>query len=80
MNSNAGEVELFLNGKSLGKKAMPRNKHLQWEVPYQPGVLKLPDTTPGARCGPSGNDRPGLPDGSRTRPDHPSGPMALPQL
>lgn len=40
VNSNAGEVELFLNGKSLGKKAMPRNKHLQWEVPYQPGVLE----------------------------------------
>jgi beta-galactosidase len=30
---------LFLNGKSLGKKDMPRNKHLQWSVPYKPGVL-----------------------------------------
>jgi beta-galactosidase len=29
-----------LNGKSLGKKVMPRNSHLQWEVPYEPGVLE----------------------------------------
>lgn len=39
VNSNAEEVELFLNKKSLGKKAMPRNSHLKWQVPYQPGVL-----------------------------------------
>ncbi|MDQ6609219.1 MAG: glycoside hydrolase family 2 protein, partial [Bacteroidota bacterium] len=29
VNTNADNVELFLNGKSLGKKNMPRNKHLQ---------------------------------------------------
>jgi beta-galactosidase len=39
VNSNANAVELFLNGKSLGKKEMPRNKHLQWSVPYKQGVL-----------------------------------------
>ncbi|NIM34206.1 MAG: DUF4982 domain-containing protein [Hydrotalea flava] len=37
--SNADDVELFLNGKSLGKKTMPRNGHLQWSVPYHPGTL-----------------------------------------
>ena len=37
--SNADEVELFLNGASLGRKAMPRNSHLQWMVPYEPGTL-----------------------------------------
>lgn len=40
VNSNADDVELFLNGKSLGKKTMPRNSHLQWEVNYEPGTLE----------------------------------------
>lgn len=40
VNSNADNVELFLNGKSLGKKDMPRNGHLNWEVPYEPGRLE----------------------------------------
>ncbi len=37
--SNCQEVELFLNGRSLGKRAMPRDSHLEWKVPYEPGVL-----------------------------------------
>ena len=40
VNSNADNVELFLNGKSLGKKDMPVNGHLQWSVAYQPGTLE----------------------------------------
>jgi beta-galactosidase len=40
VNTNAENVELFLNDKSLGKKEMPRNGHLQWAVPYEAGVLK----------------------------------------
>ncbi len=40
VNSNAENVELFLNGKSLGKKDMPRNGHLQWQVNYEPGKLE----------------------------------------
>ncbi len=39
VNSNADDVELFLNGKSLGKKDMPRNGHLNWAVKYEPGTL-----------------------------------------
>ena len=39
VNTNADDVELFLNGKSLGKKTMPRNSHLEWTVPYGPGTL-----------------------------------------
>ena len=37
--SNCQEVELFLNGQSLGRKSMPANSHLQWNVKYTPGVL-----------------------------------------
>lgn len=40
VNSNADNVELFLNGKSLGKKDMPRYRHLQWTVNYEPGTLE----------------------------------------
>ncbi len=40
VNSNADDVELFLNGKSLGKKDMPRNGHLQWKVKFEPGKLE----------------------------------------
>jgi beta-galactosidase len=57
--TNASEVELFLNGKSLGRKKMgvdtvviPVGKkvsethkftskyRLEWDVPYQPGILR----------------------------------------
>ena len=38
--ANCDEVELRLNGRSLGRKAMPRNGHLVWEdVRYAPGKL-----------------------------------------
>lgn len=40
VNSNADEVELFLNNKSLGKQIMPRNRHLKWKVPYHAGTLE----------------------------------------
>lgn len=40
VQSNADEVELFLNGKSLGRKSMPRYGHLEWEVAYAPGEVK----------------------------------------
>jgi len=40
--SSCDQVELFLNGKSLGKKPTNRStKYIAvWQVPYQPGILK----------------------------------------
>jgi beta-galactosidase len=38
--SNADEVELFLNGQSLGRKPMSKNSHLEWNVAYQSGTLE----------------------------------------
>ncbi len=49
VNSNADEVELFLNGKSLGKKGMVRNSHLEWSVPYAPGKLEAVATKKGKK-------------------------------
>jgi beta-galactosidase len=47
VNSNLPEVELFLNGKSLGRKTKPQYGHLQWSVPFQPGKLEAVATGPG---------------------------------
>jgi beta-galactosidase len=38
--SNCDEVELFLNGKSLGRQRMTRDSHLEWQVAYAPGRLE----------------------------------------
>jgi beta-galactosidase len=38
-HSNCDEIELFLNGRSLGRKTMKRYSHLEWSVPYTPGTL-----------------------------------------
>lgn len=37
--SNCDQVELFLNGRSLGKREMPRLGHIEMKVPYEPGTL-----------------------------------------
>lgn len=37
--SNMDEVELFVNGVSLGRKIMPKNGHLSWNAEYQPGEV-----------------------------------------
>jgi beta-galactosidase len=37
--SNCKEVELFLNGQSLGKQTMKPNSKLSWQVKYAPGTL-----------------------------------------
>ncbi|MCU0857549.1 MAG: DUF4982 domain-containing protein [Pontiellaceae bacterium] len=39
-HSNAERVELFLNGRSLGSKPMPRYEYLSWDVLYEPGRLE----------------------------------------
>jgi beta-galactosidase len=38
--SNLDKVELFLNGKSLGAKEVPKDSHLAWNVKYAPGTIE----------------------------------------
>lgn len=39
-HTNCENVELFLNGVSLGKKTVNKNSHVEWKVAYTPGVLE----------------------------------------
>jgi beta-galactosidase len=46
--NNADEVELFLNGQSLGKRSKQGDDlHVTWSVPYTPGTLKAVSTRNG---------------------------------
>jgi beta-galactosidase len=40
-HTNYDQVELFLNGKLLGSREVPRWGHLQFKVRYSPGVLSV---------------------------------------
>jgi len=47
VHSNLDSVELFLNGKSLGSKQVKPLFHLEWKVPYEPGVIEARGTKGG---------------------------------
>ncbi|KKR03288.1 MAG: Beta-galactosidase, family GH2 [Candidatus Uhrbacteria bacterium GW2011_GWF2_39_13] len=38
--SNCTEIELFLNGRSMGTKVAKTGSHLEWNVIYEPGELR----------------------------------------
>jgi len=38
--TNCDSVELWLNGRSLGRKPVDPIEMVQWQVPYEPGTLK----------------------------------------
>jgi beta-galactosidase len=40
VHSNLDEVELFVNGTSLGSQKVPRLGHVEWKVKYEPGVIE----------------------------------------
>ena len=40
VHANVDRVELFLNGRSQGAKDVVPNRHLEWSVPYAPGVIE----------------------------------------
>jgi beta-galactosidase len=44
VHSNLDEVELFLNGKSLGSQKVPRLGHVEWKVKYAAGSIEARGT------------------------------------
>ena len=38
--SNLDEVELLVNGRSLGSQKVPRLGHVEWKVRYEPGAIE----------------------------------------
>jgi beta-galactosidase len=69
-DGNAEEVELFLNGKSLGRKAMPRLGHLAWAgVIYQPGALVACGYTGGRQVSEAKVETTGKPAAIQLTPD-----------
>jgi beta-galactosidase len=67
--SNCEEVELWLNGQSLGRQTMPRNSELKWRVRYAPGVLAAKGFSGGRVVAETKIETTGAPAGVQLAPD-----------
>jgi beta-galactosidase len=70
--SNCDEVELFLNGQSLGKQAMQRDSQLKWKVKYAPGVLSAKGSKAGKVVVEERVETTGAPAAVQLHPDRPA--------
>ncbi|HVN21054.1 MAG TPA: glycoside hydrolase family 2 TIM barrel-domain containing protein, partial [Dongiaceae bacterium] len=69
VHSNLDSVELFLNGKSLGSKKVEPLTHLEWKVPYEPGVLEARGTKEGKVVLTEKRETTGEPESIKVTPD-----------
>ena len=67
--SNAEEVELSLNGRSLGRKPMQRFSEIKWTVPYEAGVLHARAYSAGRLVAEANVETTGAPSAVRLSPD-----------
>jgi beta-galactosidase len=67
--SNCEEVELFLNGQSLGRQAMPRVSELKWKVAYAPGTLSAKGYREGKPVAETKVETTGVPAAVQLTPD-----------
>jgi len=47
VQTNCENVELFLNGKSIGNQKVEKNSHVDWKVAFEPGTLEAKGTRNG---------------------------------
>jgi beta-galactosidase len=67
--SSLDEVELLLNGKSLGKQRVPHLGHLEWPVKYEPGALEARGLRKGEVVLTARRETTGVPVAIRLTPD-----------
>ena len=67
--SNCEEVELLVNDRSLGKKPIPRNSHLEWKVKYEPGQIEVRGYNRGRQVATKRVETAGKATGIRLKPD-----------
>ncbi|HMP83460.1 MAG TPA: beta-galactosidase GalA [Verrucomicrobiota bacterium] len=67
--SNCDEVELFLNGKSLGRQPVKKNSHVRWNVKYAPGTLSAVGYTDGRPVLETKRETTGVPTAIQLTPD-----------
>jgi len=70
--SNCDEVELFLNGASLGRQSMKKDSEIKWSVPYHPGKLTAKGYKAGALVAEDGVETTGDAAALSLTPNHPS--------
>jgi beta-galactosidase len=67
--SNCQEVELFLNGQSLGRQTMKKYSELKWKVKYTPGVLSAKGYNDGKMVAETKVETTGEPAATQLEPD-----------
>jgi beta-galactosidase len=67
--SNLEEIELVLNGRSLGSQKVPPLGHVEWPVKYEPGVLEARGRRKGALVLSARRETTGAPAAIRLTPD-----------
>jgi beta-galactosidase len=67
--SNCDEVELFLNGRSMGRQPMAPQSELKWSVPYAPGALSAQGFKGGRVVAETTVETTGAPAAVQLRPD-----------
>lgn len=72
--ANTQEIELLLNGKSLGVQPVPSDQHVDWEVAYAPGKLTAIGRSQGREVATDSIETTGSPTALRLIPEvqHPA--------